>query len=101
MHSFSKYFRNVYLVTGKMLGEIKHSSQTLVSHTRVIISAMMRIRWVRQVSNVGDIKLRKDMWVIYCKRNQVMEVLKLKGSYCWNLVDGDILTEESETWSLS
>lgn len=35
------------------------------------------------------------------ERNQVMEVLKLKGSYCWNLVVGEILTEESETWSLS
>lgn len=81
MYSFSKYFRNVYLVTGRVLGEIKHSSQTSVSHTRIIISAMMRIRWIRHVSNVSDIKLRKDMWVIYWKRNQVMEVLKLKGSY--------------------
>lgn len=36
------------------------------------------------------------MWVIYCKRNQVLEVLKLKGSYCWNLVIGEILIEESE-----
>lgn len=35
------------------------------------------------------------MWVIYCKRNQVLEVLKLKGSYCWNLVIGEILIEES------
>lgn len=63
----------------------------------MIISAKLRIGWIRQVLNVSDIKLRKDTWVIYCKRNQVMKVLELKGSYCWDLDDGVILTEESET----
>lgn len=39
-----------------------------------------------------SVTLRKDTWVFYCKRNQVMEMLELNGSYCWDL-DAAKLTE--------